>query len=337
MNDTVGRTTFNYSAQAQALQAEIILALIQQEMRDTTDTLYLFIDPVPFLHADGHPFRDALINHKPRSVKQPHKRIAVEDYPWLLTLDLAKEEDLALLRQSIVFALAEIHPEPLCRGAGRGLCGWLTSPHDGETVAKQLGATAIQTRMDRTQILMRYHDPAVHSLLWPQLFKFRQKRLMGVLSRWIFVDGDGQPVMRRHRADRNPHFTYELGLLPEQVAFIVNDIGIINRALRRYRRLRTDKARYPELYAASLVSAALARRQDHPAFSDEEQKEDLAFHILYNHPLIDCHPKIDYLLDVDTYPNGATWKARTESIPDSLWQQYAHDCEQQFTGENEKR
>ncbi|EBP4184135.1 DUF4123 domain-containing protein [Salmonella enterica subsp. diarizonae] len=335
--ENITMVSFDYSPQAQQPRVEAMLALIAQEMANTTDTLYLLIDPVPLVLRPDITFCDQLVARKPVPVSLPHKAISMQDYPWLVPLDLSREDDRQLLAQSIAVALDEIHPDKLCRKMGRAVCGWLTSPHPIDDVAKQLGHTAIQQQPDHRMMRMRYYDPAVNSILWLVLEDYRQKRLMGILSRWMLVDGDGQPVIRRHRADSALHLTFLLGLSQAQTDFILHDAGIINRALRRYRLLATHTPRYPELTAALWVREALERLRSHPAFHDDDEREDLAFHILHDHPRIDLHPKIDYLLDPYTFTADVPWRERIRSIGQQTWAQYAREClaqEEQRATEN---
>jgi hypothetical protein len=337
MTDNPSSVSFDYSPQAQQAQAEKMQALIEQEMTNASDTLYLLIDPVPLGLQPDTTFLDRLVARRPVPVRLPHKAIAVSDWPWLLALDLSRDDDRRLLALSIAVALDETHPDKLCRKMGRAVCGWLTSPHPIDDVATQLGHTAIQQQPDHRMMRMRYYDPAVNNILWAVLDDFRQQRVMGILSRWMFLDGDGQPVVRRHRADSALHLTFLLGLSQAQTHFILHDAGIINRALRRYRLLTMDVPRYPELYAARLISEALERLRSHPVFHDDDQKEDLAFHILHDHPRIDRHPKIDDLLDPYTFTADVPWTERINDISVQTWQQYARECtaqEQQPFTEN---
>jgi len=318
---------YDYSQTAVQQQTETFLAILQSEIADTSETLYLLVDPVPLLKQGTTPFIDTLVARQPVPVTLPHSSLSVADYPWLLPLDLSKAEDQSLLQQSVSFALHEIAPEKLCQKAGRAICGWLSSPFDSQIVAKQLGNTAIQKDINHAPMLMRYYDPAAHNLLWPMLKPFQQQRLMGVLSRWILVDGDGQPVIHRHTADASPHFTFLLGLTDEQTSFILHDIGIINRALRQHRKLAAMLPRRPEAVNATLIQQAMTRIAGHPAFDSEAEQEAFALQILRYHPHIDRHPKIDYLLHPDTFADDVPWSQRTKNMTSAQWQQYAHDCD----------
>ncbi|HAU3138923.1 TPA: hypothetical protein JDD40_005171, partial [Salmonella enterica subsp. diarizonae] len=79
------------------------------------------------------------------------------------------------------------------------------------------------------------------------------------------------------------------------------------------------------------------RLRSHPAFHDDDEREDLAFHILHDHPRIDLHPKIDYLLDPYTFTADVPWRERIRSIGQQTWAQYAREClaqEEQRATEN---
>lgn len=84
--------SFDYSPQAQRTQAEILLALIEQEMVDTPDTLYLLIDPVPLVLQPDTTFCDQLVACKPVPVSLPHKGVSMQDCPWLVSLDLSRDD-----------------------------------------------------------------------------------------------------------------------------------------------------------------------------------------------------------------------------------------------------
>lgn len=331
--------SFDYSPQAQQKQAEIMLALITEEMADCSDTLYLLVDPVVLMMQPvDELFGDRLVARKPELVRPRHSSFSASEALWLLTLDLHHEDDRELLKTSIKVAVDELHPERLWRNTSRAVCGWLTSSFDTQTVARQLGETIIQQlffeqqsvsgeqRVSSQQVRLRYYDPVINNILWPVLDAVNQQRLMGVLSRWMLLDGDSQPVIRRFPASPYAFFTFSLGLLPELTDFIMIYAEVINRTLDRYRKTFIHAPRYPELVAAGLIHAALDRLNSHPAFCDNEQREDLAFRVLRYHPQIDQHPKIHYLLDPYTFSDDVPWTTRIRDISMPMWEQYAQEC-----------
>lgn len=319
--------SFDYSSQGQQRQADKMLKLITEEMTGCSDALYLLVDPVVLMAQPvDDTFGEQLIAHKPELVKFRHKSISSSEALWLMTLDLRDDDDRQLLEKSIRVALDELHPERLCRNTSRAICGWLTSLFDSQTVAKQLGETAIQRLVFGQEIRLRYYDPLINNILWPVLNALSQERLMGILSRWMLIDGDSQPVIRRHLPSTYAYFTFSLALMPELTDFLSIYGGVINRTLDRYRKMLIHAPRYPELYAARLIHEALDRQRSHPAFCDNEQREDLAFRVLRYHPLIDQHPKIQYLLDTYTFSNDVPWTARIRDISVPMWEQYAREC-----------
>lgn len=318
---------YNYSAETTEQQAEKVLAILRDELTDSTNPWYLLVDPVPLFKSGGSPFLDRLIAEDPVPIRLPHSSLIDGDYPWLLPLDITKAANQDLLQQSVLMALQEIHPQKLCHKAGRAICGWLSSPFDLTQVTRQLGETTIQQRVVNSPILMRYYDPAIHNLLWTQLAPFWHKRLMGMLARWIFVDGDGQSVIRHHTPASHPQYTFQLALIAEQADFILHDCGIINRALRQYRQQAINHPRRCELACALLIQQALARLTNHPALANDAEKEIFALQVLQYHPEIDQHPKIEDLLDPDTFADNVPWSQRIKHLTPTQWQQYARDCD----------
>lgn len=319
---------YDYGSESVSEQAEVLYKTIVQTQHDTGDTLWLLADPVLLLQRTDIPFVQGLVNRSPTPIPLPHNALPQSDYPWLLALDTDNDDDLFLLQQSIKVALEELHPNLLCQSKGRGICGWLTSRAKKNDLVKQLGHTTIQNQPDTSTLLLRYYDPAVHSLLWPHLSDLQQRRLGGLLSCWIFPDGDGQVVKHRFQPAPMLYSTFSLALSSEQCDFILNTCGITNRALRRYRQQNSDVSRHTELASAAYVRHALARLAGHPALHNAEDKARFAYQLLHTHPLIDQHPEIVNLLDHDTFNDEIGWTKRTLNISPEIWQRYAHELDE---------
>ncbi|EKQ9979408.1 DotU family type IV/VI secretion system protein [Cronobacter sakazakii] len=183
-----------------------------------------------------HPFICALVDHRPAPVRLPHRNLSVDRHPWLVPLNLTDAAHHALLVNSIRHALEEQHPDRLCNGGGRAVCGWLTSPYDTAVAVKQLGHTAIQRLVSGQQILLRYYDPAIHHILWAQLGNLQRDRWLGGFSGWHFLNGDGQLVSHCHTASPYPLMTFSLMLSPEDEDGI-RQAGDIVRILESYPQL----------------------------------------------------------------------------------------------------
>ncbi|MGV3344941.1 DUF4123 domain-containing protein [Enterobacteriaceae bacterium LUAb1] len=316
---------YDYSPQAVTQQKETLYQAIIQMQQETGHRLYLLTDPVLLLQRTDTPFVQALLNRHPAPVPLPHSTLQQGDYPWLLALNPASEDDLALLRESIDAALGELHPDLLSQNNGRGICGWITSDATQADLKKQLGHTAIQKQPDHTPILVRYHDPAVHNLLWSQLNEQQQRRMGGILSGWLFPDGDAQVIIRRFQPASVPHSTFFLGLSAEQCHFILTTCGVINRTLRHYRQQNLRERHCSEQQAASSITQALTRLAEHPALRHTADQERFAFLVLQYHPQIDRHPNVAELFEHSTFSDDVTWTMRTLTIPPETWQRYAHE------------
>lgn len=317
--------TYNFSQEAASQQCEHFYHSILQMQRDTGHRLYLLTDPVLLLQRTDTPFVQTLVSHQPTPVPLPHTAMSEADYPWLIALDTDNEDHLAVLRDSIAVALEELHPDLLCQGSGRGICGWITSDADPADLIKQLGHTAIQKQPDNNPLLLRYYDPAVHNLLWDRLSELQQRRMAGVMSGWLLPDGDAQVVVRRFQPAPMLYSTFSLGLNAQQCEFILHVCGIANRALRQYRLQHAGLSRYYELTAASHILHVLERQSQHPALQLPADKERLALKVLQYHPDIDQHPKIAELLDYDAFSDDVTWSQRTRAITPESWQRYARE------------
>lgn len=326
---------YDYSPQAADCQADALYNAVIQLQKDTGHPLYLLFDPVLRLDDINSPLIQALVRRQPAPVPLPHHSLNEPDSPWLVALDISQEDDRMLLRQSTATALEELHPDNIEQNLGRSICGWLTSPAERGDLIKQLGHTAIQRTGINQHILMRYYDPAVHNLLWPLLSELQQRRMGGLLSGWLFPDGDGQAVVRRFQPAPMLYSIYSLGLDAEQCDFILNTCGITNFALRRYRQANSGEVRYTEQEAASHILHGLARLAGHPALQHTADRERFAFLLLQWHPQIDLHPSVVDLLDNHTFSDDVPWTLRTLNISPETWRRYATELTASQTMEND--
>jgi len=310
-------TTFDFSSEAQAQQAKQLRGVIDKALADSDDNLYLLVDPVSLPKDMNHPLVSSLLAQRPVPVRLPHEKLSADVYPWLVILDVSRSEHVELLEKSIAFALDEIHPEHLSQGNGRAVCGWLTSSHDADTVARQLGETAIQRRHDHSQFLLRYYDPAVHSVLWLYFSRLQQQRLMGIVRSWIYADGDGQAVIHQHVPSVHPHYTFSLALSGEDSATLAL-VGKINRTLEQYRLNGMASARHGEIEAIHTVRAALDRSVSLHGFEKEDDHQALALDCLHWHSHFDLHPQVRMLLSPQERPPHTSYQSCTQLLADTV-------------------
>ncbi|MCW1830326.1 DUF4123 domain-containing protein, partial [Enterobacter asburiae] len=244
--------------------------------------------------------------------------------PWLLQLEMDNPQHRDLLEASIHFAMTELHPDPLSQGNGRAICGWLLSPFDAETVVRQLGNTAIQSLSDQSQILLRYYDPAVHSVLWSHFSALQHRRWLGVLSHWIYPDGDGQIITREHTPVSSPFLSFSLALSPEDEA-VIEVTGKINRTLERYRSLCIKHHRHNEVGAATIVSHALERAASQHGFTNERDQQLLALDCLRWHPQFDNHPDVRILLSPRERDLKSSYTACLASLTEARYPQLCNE------------
>ncbi|MCW1830328.1 DUF4123 domain-containing protein, partial [Enterobacter asburiae] len=244
--------------------------------------------------------------------------------PWLIRIEMDNPQQAALLTSSIDFALSELHPDYLSQGNGRAICGWLLSPFDAETVVRQLGHTAIQSLSDHSQILLRYYDPAVHSVLWSHFSGLQHQRWLGVLSRWIYPDGDGQIITREHTPVSSPFLSYSLALSPEDEA-VIDVTGKINRTLERYRSLRINHHRHDEVEATVIARHALERAASQHGFDNERDQQLLALDCLYWHRQFDTHPDVRILLSPRERDLKSSYTACLASLAEARYPQVCNE------------
>lgn len=315
---------YDFSPQTVTQQAESLLFRLYAITAERQEYLYLLIDREALPQNVMHPFIGALVDQRPVPVMLPHRKLKMDSHPWLIKLDLRDSTHNALLVNSVFHALEEQHPDRLCSGASRAVCGWLTSPYETSVVAKQLGHTAIQRLVSGRKILLRYYDPVIHGILWPQLDDRQYKRWLGVLSGWHYPDGDGQLVSHCHTPPAYAFSTFSLMLAPEDEPGIYQ-AGNIGHLLERYRQAHISQPRHDETTAVTIIREALSRAIQLHGFQDKASQNALTLDCLRLHPQLDMHPRLKILLSPREREPGTDYAACVSTLTDSNWQQLCHD------------
>lgn len=317
-------TVYDFSPQSIARQTEALLTRLRTLAAEKQQNLYLLIDREALPEDVMHTFICAMVDQRPVPVTLPHRKLAADRYPWLIKLNLTQTAQHALLALSIHYGLEEQHPDRLCNGGGRAVCGWLTSPYDTNDVAKQLGHTAIQSLVSGQQILLRYYDPAIHGALWPQLNDLQRERWLGVLSGWHYLDGDGQVVSHCHSPSPYAYMTFSLMLSPEDDIHISQTDKIVS-VLDRYRQAQINQSRHDETTAITIVQEALNRAQHLHGFTSEADLEALALDCLRLHPRLDTHPRMQILLSPREREPETDYAACVAALSVRDWQAICQD------------
>lgn len=324
-------TNFDFSLKTVTTQAEALLTRLRATIAERQESLYLLIDREALPENVTDPFISALVDQRPVPVMLPHRKLAMTRYPWLIKLDLMQTAHSALLVHSVFHALEEMHPDRLCNGGGRAVCGWLTSPFDTVVVAKQLGYTAIQQLISGQQILLRYYDPAIHSVLWKQLNDLQRERWLGVISGWYYPDGDGELVSHCHTPSPYAFMSFSLMLGPDDEPGI-SLAGKAGCILECYRQALINQPRHDETTAIDIVRRALKRAQQLHGFDNKSDQQALALDCLRLHPELDMHPRVKILLSPREREPETDYATCTGALSDRDWQQICLDLNTEHTG-----
>lgn len=196
-----------------------------------------------------------------------NRYLTSEFEPCLVSLDLSLPEDCKILHESIMQALKEIEPNEILLGKGRMICGWLTCEDGIINLAAYTGKVAIQQR-DGKDVLLRYYDPAVMISLFSILDDWQQRRLLGPVEVWSFIDGDGQFINKINQSDNQLRLSYTLSLSAGNWRDI-NFVGIKNRIICNYRLAHLSNERFSESTVFKLLQQSL-KRAEMCTFYDEE-------------------------------------------------------------------
>ncbi|MCA6220116.1 DUF4123 domain-containing protein [Photorhabdus antumapuensis] len=319
---------YDFSPEAEARQQTSLLADLRTAFTQHDGHGFLLVDPAVFLDTrqeDGFPA--AILNHQPAVIPTQikHHRFESRYSPWLVPLDLNRSEDAELLVLSVTQALQETDPAELIAGRGRMVCGWLFSASPVSAIARHINMMAVQSVSFQQQIMLRFYDPAVNNAFWPVLDSWQRSRLLGPLTDWYLVDGDGQLLHRDNARSAKELYTFSLSLTAEQVAEMAWS-GPMNRALRRYRQAYRNQLRRTELGSLHIMLALLRRVTARYAFNAVQDLEACALHGLLYHPEIDLHPRIQSLLSDEGGDSAGGYVTRTARLTAEAWSALARDC-----------
>ncbi|PQQ22566.1 DUF4123 domain-containing protein [Photorhabdus luminescens] len=289
---------------------------------------WLLVDPAVFLNKrQEERLPAAILNHQPAAIPAQikHPRFESRYSPWLISLDINQSEDAELLALSVTQALQETDPAELIVGRGRMVCGWLFSASPASAIAHHIGMMAVQTLSPVRQIVLRFYDPTVNNAIWPLLDSWQRSRLLGPLTDWYLIDGDGQLLRRDNAQSANELYIFSLSLTAEQVAEMAWS-GPMNRALRQYRQAHRNQLRRTELESLHIMLALLRRVTARYAFNDVMELETCALHGLLYHPEIDLHPRIQSLLSNEGGDSAGGYVERTAGLTAEMWSALAGEC-----------
>lgn len=163
-----------------------------------------FDDPLHLAGDDEPPRRDTALvpwasragydkPQYPRVIALDCRRVAA----YLLETDPAFDDPL--LEDSITHAHRELQAgaqEPDGdEGTGRTVCGWIASPDSTDIIASRIARAGERLDpADGRRHWLRWHDPRMLALQWPQMTDAQKTALLGPQLSWLAVDAAGHLV-----------------------------------------------------------------------------------------------------------------------------------------------
>lgn len=311
--------TYDYSSLASKNQFKTIEAELLQKFSQLNTCCLLLIDAALLRRQNNEISLITALEKRDKTKIQTSPNYLTEDFsPWLVSLDLSVNEDIEIFELSIIQALEEIKPESIKRGKGRLVCGWLASHATTQITAFHLGKSATQINNDKN-ILLRYYDPAVATLLWSMLDNWQQQRILGPVTHWYSLDGDGQLYKRTGQEQQIVRLSYSISLNPENWRNI-ELITIINFILCNYRQTNQNTQRLKETYIFQIILPAL-RRATALSFNDREDLVAFGTHALNVSPEFDRHPLISRLLEIELSKQKPCYRQAVAALSETDWDQ----------------
>lgn len=310
--------SYDYSSQAQQEQHQSIKAQLLDHFLRLNVRCILVIDAAILRRRNNKPeLLDALESREIIKAPIAQQYLTDEFFPWLVPLDLSLPEDAQLFDESINLALNEIEPQQIKKGSGRLISGWLASNGSPEETALHIGESALQSNNEK-DILLRYYDPAVAPLLWDILDSWQQQRLLGPVTSWYSVGGDGQLIRRAGLEQQTFQMSYSVSLSPE-VWRDIGLIGVINSILCDYRLNNANAPRLDELSVFQTIMPALKRARDYP-FKSKDDLMTYGMHALTISPDFDRHPDISRLLEFQRSMENSSYLNAISTVSDMHWE-----------------
>ncbi|QMM55210.1 hypothetical protein HVX06_22000 (plasmid) [Enterobacter sp. RHB15-C17] len=309
--------SYDYSSQAFHEQCDVIKKVLVQHFLKNNNQCVLMLDAAMLRQrTDEQEFISELEMRQVFRVPVASQYLTEEFFPWLVVLDLSSDDDFNLFEESIKLSLSEIEPRKIQSGCGRLICGWLSIYGPLDDASIHLGKTALQ-RKKYKDILLRYYDPAVATLFWKVLDDWQRQRLLGTITNWYSIDGDGQLTHRSGLVQQYAQLSFSLSLGLETWQDI-DMIAIVNLILREYRRENIDKTRLSEVQVFESVLPALKRARKY-MFKSKVDLVDYGLHALNCSLAFDCHPEIIRLLETQCSRPDRSFRDAISSVSPKQW------------------
>lgn len=252
----------------------------------------------------------------------------IKPTPGLVELDLTKESDQLILKQSIKEFYLDIDPKTTLYAKARSIYGWIFSPLKIELLTRQLGLIAIQPSKEGAQLL-RYFDPAVLPILLKILCSHQKKMLLNPVNQWLFLNSDGHLMIEKNTRKPSKHFVKRLGI-DEQQWQQINWIESRNQTLARYHLFNSQYV-LSENEADIMIMQAF-KLAESKGYSDKRDLSEFAYYSLTIHPEFIEHPIIDDVIKRNV--NHSLIK-QLKNISESQWKIVANDFNKELERNND--
>lgn len=309
--------SYNYSLQKRLEQHQLIKEQLLHHFLRLGIRCILMIDVAVLRRRNKSEFFDTLNVQSLIKVPVAPQYLTDEFFPCLISLDLSLPGDVQIFDESISQALSEIEPQQIKNGSGRLISGWLASNASAEETALHIGKSALQSNNEK-DILLRYYDPAVALLLWGILDSWQKQRLMGPVTGWLTVDGDGQLIKRTGLEQQTVQMSYSISLSPECWRDI-KLITAINSILCDYRQENINELRLGELSVLQKVLPALKRASNY-SFWKKSDLTAYGMHALTISSDFDLHPDILRRLKIECSKQEPSYLDAIAPVSETLWE-----------------
>lgn len=310
--------SYDYSTQMQHEQYQLIRAFLIEQFLRLNIHCVLIIDAAILRRRNIKPeIVNALERRRVVKVRVAPEYLTEDFFPWLVELDLTQSDDVQILDESVKLALHEIKPQNIKRGEGRLISGWLASNASTDKIALHFGKSALQ-KNDGKNVLLRYYDPAVAPFLWNVLDSWQQRRLLGPVTHWFSIDGDGQIIKRTGVEQQGCYLSYSVSISPESWKDI-KYIAIVNAILCEYRLTCTNASRFDELTVMIKILPALKRAGEY-SFQCKDDLVAFGMHALTVSPEFYLHPHISQLLVSHRAKKNTSYLNAVASVSESDWE-----------------
>lgn len=237
----------------------------------------LWINPANF-----DPFEENIrIQNSRISVPIRHTRFDIRLGPYLVLLDLSKDDDIEIFRASVNIAWTACTLENLLAFRGQPIAGWITLQSSAQFMAHYWARQCHLHRRGKFIKLLRFHDASVREWLWP-ILNARQKDILLGPADNIFSIGRNQQIQFQTKSLSMPHQDLTCSFyLDEDQWSQVEDYAALHSAWVSY--METNNNRNYEFGWEKDIFQSLKNATAY-GISDEQSRELFALHALQSGP-----------------------------------------------------